>query len=88
MLKLEGDSPVYAIHLYGWGGEFSEEEKAVLELPYAVVLGVNIGENVRKLRARFRVNIKRMKELRRYAKHDNPNKNKRVCQPWHSSTAA
>ena len=52
--------------------------KALLELPYVVVLGVNISKDARKLRARFRVSIKRMKELRRYAKHNNPNKHEFV----------
>ena len=69
-MKVEGDSPAVVMHLYGWGESFVDEMQSIMEMEGAIIVGVNISGDCKKINDRFGIRMKRMKELRMLAKVD------------------
>lgn len=71
-LDFEGDPPAVLIHPYDWKDKFEKNMKSILELECVVIVGVNVATDLHKLRTRFGIKFKRLRELRRYCLNDIP----------------
>ena len=69
-----GDAgPKVLVHPDGWGNTFEPCTKNILELDSVLIIGVNIATDVHKLRKRFNIRIKRVRDSCRFCLHDDPN---------------
>jgi hypothetical protein len=72
-LDFEGDNgPTLLIHPWDWGDTFEPEMKKILELESVVIIGCNVAVDIHKLRKRFGIKFKRIRDIRRYCLLDNP----------------
>jgi len=81
-LHFDGDTEIgleavsILIHPHNWGDTFEDTMQSLLEHEDVVIVCLNAGSDIQRLRRKYGIKFKRIRDVARYCLHDDPNQRK------------